>query len=124
MKTTNLNVKTERKIQTIDATNQSVGRLASQIARLLIGKHKVGYTAHIDDGDFVVVTNAGKLLFTGNKLQQKTYKHHSGYPGGLKETKMKKVYGENPGQVIKKAVDNMLPKNRHRKELLKRLTIK
>lgn len=124
MKETNLNVKTQRKTHTIDATSQAVGRLASQIAKILVGKHKVGYTPHIDDGDFVVVTNVNKLIFSGNKLAQKVYKHHSGYPGGLKEVKQSKIFAENPGMVIKLAVSKMLPKNRHRNDLLKRLTIK
>lgn len=124
MKATNLNVKTQRKTHTIDATNQAVGRLASQIAKILVGKHKVGYTPHIDDGDFVIVTNAMKLKFSGNKFGQKVYRHHSGYPGGLKEIKMDKVFSKNPGMVIKLAVSKMLPKTRHRQDLLKRLTIK
>jgi large subunit ribosomal protein L13 len=124
MKSTNLNVKTQRKIITLDAKGVAVGRLATQIARILMGKHKVGYTAHIDDGDFVVITNADKMLFSGNKINQAVYRHHSGYPGGLKETKMQKVFNENPGKVIIHAVDRMLPKTRHRKEMLKRLTIK
>ena len=124
MKSTNLNVKTQRKIHTFDAKGQVVGRLATQIAKILMGKHKVGYTPHIDDGDSVVVINADKLIFLGNKLSQKVYRHHSGYPGGLKEIKMKKVFSANPGKVILHTVDNMLPKTKHRKEMLKRLTIK
>ncbi len=124
MKSTNLNVKTVKKIHTLDAKGQSVGRLATQIAKILIGKHKVGYTPHIDDGDSVIIINADKLLFLGNKLTQKVYRHHSGYPGGLKEIKMQKVYSVNPGKVILHTVNNMLPKNKLRKEMLKRLTIK
>jgi large subunit ribosomal protein L13 len=124
MKSTNLNVKTQRKIITLDAKGQSVGRLSTQIAKILIGKHKVGYTPHIDDGDSVVVINSDKLAFTGNKITQKVYRHHSGYPGGLKEVKMQKVFSENPGKVIIHAVNTMLPKTKHRKEMLKRLTIK
>jgi large subunit ribosomal protein L13 len=124
MKSTNLNVKTQKKIYTLDAKGQAVGRLATQIAKILIGKHKVGYTPHIDDGDSVVVTNADKLTFTGNKMRQKIYRHHTGYPGGLKEVKLQKVFKENPSKVIIMAVDKMLPKTKHRKAMLKRLTIK
>jgi len=123
MKSTNLNVKTQRKTLTLDAKGMTVGRLATQIAKILIGKHKVGYTPHIADGDFVVVTNADKMVFKGNKLTQKVFRHHSGYPGGLKEIKVQKVFAENPGQVIIHAVDRMLPKNRQRKVILKRLTV-
>lgn len=124
MKTTNLNVKTQRKTQTLDAKGQAVGRLATQITRILTGKHKVGYTPHIDDGDFVIITNTDKIKFSGNKMAQKVYRHHSGYPGGLKEIKMHKVFSANPGKVILHAVNKMLPKTKHRKEMLKRLTIK
>ncbi|MBN1325908.1 50S ribosomal protein L13 [Candidatus Falkowbacteria bacterium] len=123
MKSTNLNVKTQRKTITLDAKGVPVGRLATQIAKILMGKHKVGYTPHINDGDFVVVINSDKIIFTGNKLAQKVYRHHSGYPGGLKEIKVQKVFSENPGKVIIHAVDKMLPKNRQRKEMLKRLTV-
>lgn len=124
MKSTNLNVKTTKKTITLDATGVPVGRLATQIAKILIGKHKVGYTPHIADGDYVIVTNADKLLFTGNKLTQNVFRHHSGYPGGLKENKIQKIFSENPGKILIHAVDRMLPKNRLRKIMLKRLTIK
>ena len=124
MKTTSLTTKIERKTQQIDATNQSVGRLASQIALILRGKNKINFTPQVDNGDFVVVSNIDKLKFTGKKLEQKKYYRHSGYPGGLKTTKLSELYKTQPAEVLKKAVFKMLPKNRLRNNMIKRLTIK
>ena len=124
MTLTNFKVKIERKTHQIDATDQSVGRLATQIATLLRGKHKANYSPQVDNGDFVIVTNINKLKFTGKKLEQKKYYRYSGYPGGLKTTKLKELFGNNPQEVLKKAVYNMLPKNRLRQHMIKRLTFK
>ena len=108
----------------IDATAQHPGRLATQVATLLIGKHKVTYDPHIDNGDKVAITNVEKLFFTGKKLEQKVYRHHTMHPGGLKETPAKKVAKENPKEVLRLAVAKMLPKNKFRDNRMKRLTFK
>lgn len=114
----------ERKHHKIDATGQAPGRLAAQIAMILRGKNKPTFAPHIDAGDFVEVENADKLKFTGLKLVQKDYYHHTQYPGGLKTISMKKVFEKDPGDVIRRAVYGMLPKNKLRDDMMKRLTIK
>jgi large subunit ribosomal protein L13 len=114
---------TQRKTHELDASGQSVGRLATRIAMILRGKHTAHFEPHKDTGDAVTVINASKLKFTGRKLVQKDFLHHSMYPGGLKRTPMKKVFEQNPGKVIEHAVYGMLPKNSLRKEMMKRLTI-
>ena len=124
MKTTNVNIKIERKTHQLDATNQSVGRLASQIALLLRGKGKVNFSPQIDNGDFVNVTNIDKLKFTGKKKEQKIYYRHSHYPGGIKRIPIKKWLKESPGRILRNAVYKMLPKTRLREAMIKRLTIK
>ncbi|MBD3359877.1 MAG: 50S ribosomal protein L13 [Candidatus Buchananbacteria bacterium] len=124
MTTTNFKVKIDRKNHQIDATDQAIGRLATQIAALLRGKHKPNYAPQVDNGDFVVVTNIDKVRFTGKKIEQKKYYRYSGYPGGLKTTKLKKIFNESPQEVLKKAVYNMLPKNKLRQHIIKRLTFK
>ena len=116
--------KIERTTHKLDATDQSPGRLATEVATLLIGKRKVSYQPHIDMGDIVEVANAGKMKITGKKLDQKEYIRHTGYPGGIKRTPMKKLMDEDPGEVLRKAVRNMLPVNKLRKERMKRLHIK
>ena len=121
---TQVTTKIDRKTHRLDATNQAVGRLATQIVEFLRGKNKPSFTPHIDGGDFVIVENISELKFTGKKLEQKKYYRYSGYPGGLKETKLKKLYDEKPAEVLRKAVMNMLPKNKLRKNMIKRLTIK
>ena len=108
----------------IDASGKILGRLATEIAGLLRGKHKVDFDYHIDNGDFVVIANAKKIKVTGNKLQQKLYRHHSGYPGGLKEMTMEKLFKKDPAEVLRRAVYNMLPKNKLRQHMIKRLTFK
>jgi large subunit ribosomal protein L13 len=113
----------EQKTHTIDATNKVLGRLAVEISLLLRGKNKPGFAPHKNEGDFVVVTNVDKLKFTGKKLNQKVYYHHSGYLGGLKEIPLKKLYSERPAEVLRKAVMGMLPKNRLRAKTIKRLKI-
>ena len=114
----------ERKYHKLDATGQAPGRLAAQISMILRGKNKPTFTPHIDAGDFVEVTNADKLKFTGLKLVQKDYYHHTMYPGGLKTIAMKHVFDKDPGEVIRRAVYGMLPKNKLRDGMMKRLTIK
>ena len=96
----------------IDATNQVVGRLAVAIANILRGKHRPEYTPHVDTGEFVIVINAGKVKFTGNKLQQKTYQAYSHYPGGLKVTTAKELMARKPQDIITHAVKRMVPRNR------------
>jgi len=117
-------IKTERKTHQIDATGQTVGRLASKIAPILRGKNKPQYQPHLDLGDIVEIKNIGKLKFTGKKLEQKEYYHVTGYIGGLKTKKMGEVYEKNPGEVLHKAVREMLPPTRLRPGMLKRLIIK
>lgn len=112
-----------RKWYVIDAAKAPLGRTATLIATLLTGKGKPQFTQHIDCGDFVVVTNAASTKVTGNKLEAKTYYHHSGYPGGLKETQLKDVLDKTPERAIYEAVRGMLPANRLRDERLKRLKI-
>jgi len=114
-------VKIERKIHNFDATGKVAGRLATQMAQILMGKNKPDYKDYLDMGDIVVVENVGKMKFTGKKLEQKVYYHHSGYPGGLKVKKVKEVFAKNPEDVLKKAVWNMLPKNKLRTPRIKRL---
>lgn len=114
----------ERKLHQLDATDQAVGRLATQVANLLHGKNKPEYQAHIDMGDIVEVKNINKMKFTGKKLEQKEYYHFSGYIGGLKTKKMSAVYALNPGEVLQRAVREMLPPTRLRVNMLKRLIIK
>lgn len=115
---------TLRNTTKIDATGQKVGRLATQIAIALRGKNKPEYQPHIDNGDIVEVANADKVVFTGKKIEQKKYFRYSGYPGGLKETKMRDLRDKNPGEIIKRAVREMLPPNKLRNDMLKRLIIK
>lgn len=107
----------------IDASGQVLGRLASKVARVLMGKHKPTYTPHIDSGDFVVVLNASKIRVTGKKLKDKIYYHHSGYPGGLKEIRLEELLKRHPERVIYLAVKRMLPKNKLQAKRLRRLKI-
>ncbi len=107
----------------VDASGQTLGRLSSLLAHYLQGKHKPGYAPHLDGGDIVVVTNASKLVVTGNKLEDKRYYHHSGYPGGLTETVLKDKLAEDPAWVLQHAVAGMLPKNRLASDRLNRLKV-
>lgn len=107
----------------LDANGEILGRLATKIARLLIGKHKRTYSPHLDSGDFVVVTNAKEVLVTGKKEKQKTYYRHSGYPGGLKAERLEELRARNPKRIVEYAVWNMLPKNRLRKNRMARLKV-
>jgi large subunit ribosomal protein L13 len=107
----------------IDATGMTLGRLATQIAAVLKGKHKPIYSPHMDTGDFVVVVNAHKVRVTGRKLDQKIYYRHSGYPGGLKEISLRDQLDRHPDRVIRFAVRGMLPKNRLGRQMIKKLKV-
>lgn len=107
----------------IDAQGQVLGRLSTQIATKLIGKHKPYFVSHLDCGDYVVVINAGKIRVTGNKLNQKIYYRHTNYPGGLKQQKLKNLLDQNPLKVIENSVKGMLPKNKLRDRRMRRLKV-
>ncbi|OAA23768.1 50S ribosomal protein L13 [Kosmotoga sp. DU53] len=115
--------KLERKWYLVDATDVPLGRLASQVAKILMGKHKPTYTPHVDTGDFVIIINASKVKLTGKKLDQKIYYRYSGYPGGLKERTAREMLQKHPERVIKLAVKRMLPKTRLGAKMLKKLKI-
>ncbi len=108
----------------INAENQPLGRLASKIALILRGKLRPEYQPHILSGEKVVVRNVEKVKLTGKKLEQKKYYHYSGYPGGLKEKRMKDVFQKNPAEVLRRAVWGMLPKNRLRKQMMRNIEFK
>ena len=107
----------------IDATNAVVGRLAAQISKILRGKNKVTFTPHMDDGDFVVVTNVSKIKFTGKKFDDKRYYRHTGHPGGIKETSPKLLMAKKPEEILKLAVKRMLPDGPLAKKQLTKLKI-
>jgi large subunit ribosomal protein L13 len=112
-----------RKWWIIDANGQTLGRLATQVATLLRGKHKPQYTPHIDTGDFVVIVNAGKVTMSGKKMEQKEYFRHSGYFGSLKSTSAEEMVSENPVKMIHLAVKGMLPTNKLSRHLLTKLKV-
>ncbi len=107
----------------VDATGQTLGRLATRIAHVLHGKHKPAYSPSVDVGDFVIVVNAAKIHVTGRKLDQKIYYRHTGYPGGLKETTLRNLLQKHPKRVIEHAVRGMLPKNRLGRRMFKKLKV-
>src|SRR4051812_22057352 len=107
----------------VDADGQTLGRLATRLADLLRGKGKAQYTPHVDTGDFVVVVNAEKIVVTGNKLDEKMYYRHSGYPGGLKQRSLREQLARRPEEVIRKAVKGMLPRTRLGRQQLTKLKI-
>jgi len=111
----------QRQTHTIDATGKVLGRLATEIAILLRGKHKPDFVPYRDMGDFVLIKNVDKMKFSGKKMEQKIYYRHSGYLGKLKETPLKKIFEVRPDEVLKKAVFGMLPKNKLRAKQIKRL---
>lgn len=113
----------ERKWYLIDAEGKVLGRLASEIATILRGKHKPTYTPHVDTGDFVIVINADKIKLTGNKLDQKYHRYHTGYPGGLRSIKYRDMLERRPEKVIELAVKGMLPKNRLGRQMFKKLKV-
>ena len=124
MKTYTLRAKdVETRWHVLDAEGQALGRLASQVAQLLRGKYRPTFTPHMDNGDFVVVVNADKVRTTGNKLQQKTYYRHTGYPGGLKETSLERMLQTHPERAVQKAVKGMIPHNRLGRKILGHLKV-
>ena len=114
----------ERKTIVVDAEGLVVGRLATFVAKRLRGKHKPTYTPHVDDGDFVVVINADRVVFTGQKREQKVYYRHTGYPGGIKETTPRRILeGRFPERVVEKAVERMIPRGPLGRRQLKNLRV-
>ena len=113
----------ERKWYLVDATDKTLGRLSSKIASMLRGKHKPIFTPHVDCGDYVVVIHAEKVKVTGKKLEDKEYKRHSGYPGGLKPVTLEKMLEEKPEDVMIHAVKGMLPKGKLGRQMLKKLRV-
>ncbi len=107
----------------VDGTNQTVGRMCSRIAAVLRGKNKASYTPHVDTGDFVIVINAEKVSFTGNKLEDKLYDHFTGYPGGLKQETAKNLLARRPEVIVERGVKGMLPKNRLGRKMYKKLFV-
>jgi len=107
----------------VDASNKVLGRLATQIAKYLRGKHKPEFTPHADAGDYVIVINADQIKVTGNKEQEKTYYTHSGYPGGIKEISFEKLHAKNSAKIIENAVKGMLPKNPLGRAMLRKLKV-
>lgn len=114
---------TQREWLLVDANGKTLGRLATQLADILRGKNKPTYTPHVDTGDYVIVVNAEKIVLTGNKLDQKMYWRHTGYPGGIKGKTAKQMLATKPDEVIRKAVKGMLPKNNLARTMLKKLKI-
>jgi large subunit ribosomal protein L13 len=113
----------ERRWYVVDADGQTLGRLATRIADTLRGKDKPQFTPHVDTGDFIVVVNAEKIAVTGNKLDQKVYYRHSGYPGGLRQRTLREQLDRQPAEVLRKAVRGMLPRNRLARAQLTKLKI-
>ena len=113
----------DRKWYVVDAEGKTLGRLASEVAKVLRGKNKPEYTPHIDTGDYVIVVNAEKIHVTGKKLDQKIYYHHSGYVGGLKQTKYRKLMAEKPEFAVKHAVLGMLPKGPLGRQMARKLRV-
>jgi large subunit ribosomal protein L13 len=113
----------EKKWHVVDADGLVVGRLASQVAKILRGKNKPIFTPHVDTGDYVVIVNAGKVRFTGNKLEKKVYYRHSGYTGGLKTAMAKDIMKESPEKILYSAVRGMLPKTKLGRQQFKKLKV-
>ena len=113
----------ERKWYVVDATNMTLGRLASEVAKVLRGKNKAIFTPHIDTGDYVIVINASKVKVTGRKLDQKIYYHHSDYVGGMKETTLREMLAKKPEKVVELAVKGMLPKGPLGREMYTKLRV-
>jgi large subunit ribosomal protein L13 len=113
----------ERKWYVVDAKGKTLGRLASQVASILKGKHKPIYSPHMDTGDFVIIVNASGVELTGKKKEQKMYRHHSGYPGGLKEVSYERMIKEKPEKVVYEAVWGMIPHNRLGRKMITKLKV-
>lgn len=107
----------------VDATDKTLGRLSTEIARRLKGKHKAEYTPHVDTGDYIVVVNAEKIRVTGNKLKDKMYHHHTGYIGNLKSVSLEKLLAESPERALQSAVKGMLPRNPLGRKMLSKLRV-
>ena len=107
----------------IDATNKTLGRLSTQIAIRIRGKHKAEFSPHVDSGDYVVVINADKVRVTGNKLNDKTYHHHTGFPGGIKAISLAKLMQKKPEKVVEMAVRGMMPKNKLGRSMISKLKV-
>jgi large subunit ribosomal protein L13 len=107
----------------VDATNQVLGRLATRVARVLSGKHRPGFVPYLDTGDFVIVTNADKVRLTGQKLDEKLYRRHTGFPGGLRESRAREVQSRHPERLIEEAVRGMLPKSRLGRKQIRKLKV-
>ena len=112
-----------RKWHIIDANGQTIGRLATEAARILMGKNKPTYTPYIDVGDHVIVVNAEKVVFTGTKWKDKVYRHHTGWPGGLKEVTAQKQLQQHPERILESAIRGMLPKNKLGRQMGKKLKV-
>ena len=113
----------DREWLVVDATGEILGRLATRIAAMLRGKHKPYYAPNLDTGDFVIVVNGSKISVTGNRLDDKLYRRHTGYPGGLKEITLRRMMEKHPERVIRFAVKGMLPKNKLGRQMLKKLKV-
>jgi large subunit ribosomal protein L13 len=113
----------EREWFLVDAADQTLGRLASEVAKILKGKHKVTYSPHLDVGDYVVVVNAEKIAVTGRKMDQKMYYRHTGYPGGLRSATLRQQMSRHPTFALKAAVKGMLPKNRLGRRMIRKLKV-
>ena len=115
--------KVNREWYVIDASDKVLGRMAAQIAHRLRGKHKPEYTPHVDTGDYIVVVNAEKVAVTGNKANDKIYYHHTGFPGGIKETSFRELVEDHPERIIEKAVKGMLPSNKLGRAMFSKLKV-
>jgi large subunit ribosomal protein L13 len=113
----------EHKWYLVNAEGKVLGRLSTELAKILKGKNKPTYTPHVDTGDFVIVVNAGKITLTGKKMKDKIYYHHTGYPGGIKEMSAEKLLARKPTEMIRMAVRGMLPKNSLGRQMLRKLKI-
>lgn len=113
----------ERKWYVVDAEGQTLGRLATEVARVLSGKHKPEYTPFIDSGDYVIIVNAEKVKLSGKKMDQKVYRHHSGYPGGLKQVSFREMRQKHPERILEKAIKGMLPKNKLGRQMYRKLKV-
>ena len=113
----------QRRWYHIDASDETLGRMAARIAEILMGKNKPTYTPHLDTGDYVVVTNAREIQVSGNKREQKIYRYHTGYLGGMKENNLEWMLAQKPEQVIRLAVKRMLPKTRLGRQMLRKLKV-
>jgi len=113
----------EQKWYLVNAEGKVLGRLATELAKILKGKNKPIYTPHLDTGDFIIVVNAGKITLTGKKMKDKIYYHHTGYPGGIKEMNAEKLLAKKPTEMIRMAVKGMLPKNSLGREMLRKLKV-